>query len=140
MKYVETLGGKTFQVDSPKGMIYFGSVDIDPVMIANFRKQFADAIAGSKWSSPKFTMPVPPPPKNDPDVLDAIRYMTCASRGAGKTHWANMYSDFKMNYKEGTISKLESDGHSGCKHDMRLYDSGWTREMYCTKCSHREKA
>jgi hypothetical protein len=27
----------------------------------------------------------------------------------------------------------------GCVHDIKIYDSGFTRERYCTKCTWKEK-
>lgn len=44
-----------------------------------------------------------------------------------------------------TLQGLEQDFEyvtktpDGCQHDLRVYDSGWTRESYCTKCSYKLK-
>jgi hypothetical protein len=43
-----------------------------------------------------------------------------------------------------TRSELEDEfkgsaKYDGCDHDLKVYDSGWTKEEYCTKCTHKRK-
>jgi hypothetical protein len=49
-----------------------------------------------------------------------------------------------LEVENASISQMAGDVSAigpakGCVHDIKIYDSGFTRERYCTKCTWKEK-
>lgn len=69
------------------------------------------------------------------------------SASASKT-----YTGMKVKITDRKTGKILFEGHNatitqmtgdvsatGCNHDIKVYDSGFTKERYCTKCTWKEK-
>jgi hypothetical protein len=77
------------------------------------------------------------------DALIAIAHGRSVSL-SGRRHSKSMLSKFAAGFeiipKDDVMRvpiTLSFDG--GCVHDLKIYDSGWTKEEFCTKCTHKRK-
>ena len=96
---------------------------VDPILIPGARvKRRSDGALGTV--------------ELDPDGKYAVRI------GLVRRHCPRLTgSELQAEY---SLADLETEfkGHAkydGCDHDLKVYDSGWTKEEYCTKCTHKRK-
>ena len=56
----------------------------------------------------------------------------------GKSFVIGLPSSQTISGETGDVS-AESRWRRACNHDIKVYDSGFTKERYCTKCTWKEK-